>query len=85
MKGYNEFGTAMTGVFPVRDGVELAKVSEEYGMGSIWFAEDYFFRGGIPYLAAASLVTERIRIGLGVINPYSRHPALAAMEFATID
>ncbi len=85
MKGYKEFGTAMTGVFPVREGVELAKISEEYGMGSVWFAEDYFFRGAVPYLAAASLVTERIRIGLGVINPYSRHPALAAMEFATID
>jgi len=41
MKGYKEFGTAMTGVFPVRKGVELAKVSEEHGMGSVWFAEEF--------------------------------------------
>lgn len=75
----------MTGVFPVRDAVELAKVSEETGFGSVWFAEDYFFRGGIPYMAAASMATSSIRIGLGVVNPYSRHPALTAMEFATID
>lgn len=85
MKGYKEFGMAMTGVFPVREGVELAKVTEEVNLGSAWFAEDYFFRGGIPYLAAASMVTNEIRIGLGVVNPYSRHPALTAMEFATID
>ncbi|MHA2192464.1 MAG: LLM class flavin-dependent oxidoreductase [Candidatus Thorarchaeota archaeon] len=85
MKGYKEFGMAMTGVFPVQDGVELAKLSEASELGSVWFAEDYFFRGGIPYMAAASMVTKKIRIGLGVVNPYSRHPALTAMEFATID
>ena len=85
MKGYKEFGMAMTGVFPVREGVELAKATEAVGLGSVWFAEDYFFRGGIPYMAAGSMATEKIRIGLGVVNPYSRHPALAAMEFATID
>lgn len=76
---------AMTGVFPVREGVDLAKTTQESGLGSVWFAEDYFFRGGIPYMAAASMATDKIRLGLGVINPYSRHPALAAMEFATID
>jgi 5,10-methylenetetrahydromethanopterin reductase len=85
MKGYKESGMAMTGVFPVREAVDLAKVSEEAGFGSVWFAEDYFFRGGIPYMAAASMATSSIRIGLGVVNPYSRHPALTAMEFATID
>ncbi|KXH73240.1 MAG: hypothetical protein AM326_00395 [Candidatus Thorarchaeota archaeon SMTZ-45] len=85
MKGYKEFGMAMTGVFPVKDGVELARTTERAGLGSVWFAEDYFFRGGIPYMAAASISTEKVRIGLGVVNPYSRHPALTAMEFATID
>ncbi len=85
MKGFKELGVAMTGVFPVRQAVELAKVAEDSGLGSVWFAEDYFFRGGIPYMAAAAMATEKIRIGLGVVNPYSRHPALIAMEFATLD
>ena len=85
MKGFKEFGVAMTGVFPVSEAVELAKVAESSGLGSVWFAEDYFFRGGIPYMAAAAMATEKIRIGLGVVNPYSRHPALIAMEFATLD
>ncbi|MHA1958917.1 MAG: LLM class flavin-dependent oxidoreductase [Candidatus Thorarchaeota archaeon] len=85
MKGFKEFGVAMTGVFPVREAVELAQTAEKLSLGSVWFAEDYFFRGGIPYMAAAAMATQDIRIGLGVINPYSRHPALIAMEFATLD
>jgi len=85
MKGFKELGVAMTGVFPVSEAVELAKVAEKSGLGSAWFAEDYFFRGGIPYMAAAAMATEKLRIGLGVVNPYSRHPALIAMEFATLD
>jgi 5,10-methylenetetrahydromethanopterin reductase len=85
MKGFKELGVAMTGVFPVDEAVELARVAEKSGLGSAWFAEDYFFRGGIPYMAAAAMATEKIRLGLGVVNPYSRHPALIAMEFATLD
>ena len=85
MKGFKELGVAMTGVFPVSEAVELAKVAEASKLGSAWFAEDYFFRGGIPYMAAAAMATENLRIGLGVVNPYSRHPALIAMEFATLD
>lgn len=85
MQGFKEFGMAMTGVFPVKEAVELAKATEEANLGSVWFAEDYFFRGGIPYMAAASMFTDKVRIGLGVVNPYTRHPALIAMEFATID
>ncbi|MHA1908361.1 MAG: LLM class flavin-dependent oxidoreductase [Candidatus Thorarchaeota archaeon] len=85
MKGFKEFGVAMTGVFPVREAVDLAVTAEKLNIGSVWFAEDYFFRGGIPYMSAAAMATEKIRIGLGVVNPYSRHPALIAMEFATLD
>ena len=85
MEGFKEFGVAMTGLFPVDEAVSMAKKAEELGVGSVWFAEDYFFRGGMPYMSTAAMSTERIRIGLGVINPYSRHPALMAMEFATLD
>ena len=29
--------------------------------------------------------TESLRIGISVVNPYTRHPGLIAMEFATLD
>ncbi|ODU07638.1 MAG: hypothetical protein ABS81_00620 [Pseudonocardia sp. SCN 72-86] len=35
-------------------------------------------------LTAAALATERIRLGLGVTNPVTRHPALAAAAASTI-
>jgi 5,10-methylenetetrahydromethanopterin reductase len=63
----------------------LARLAEELGYGEIWFAEDYFFTGGISGAAAALAATERIPVGLGVVSAMVRHPALLAMEIATLD
>lgn len=59
-------------------------VAEQSGFDEIWLAEDYFFTGGI---SAASMVldaTSQIRVGLGVVSAMARHPALLAMELATM-
>ena len=61
-----------------------ARFIEDAGFGEIWVAEDYFFYGG---LSAAGLVleaTESIQVGLGVVAGVARHPAVTAMEFATL-
>jgi 5,10-methylenetetrahydromethanopterin reductase len=63
----------------------LARLAEELGYGELWFAEDYFFTGGISAAAAALAATQRIPIGLGVVSAMVRHPALLAMEIATLD
>jgi 5,10-methylenetetrahydromethanopterin reductase len=34
---------------------------------------------------ACAAVTEQARIGVGVVNPYTRHPAQIAMDFAALD
>jgi len=62
--------------------VRLAGVAEESGLRTCWIAEDYFFRGAFSLAAACAARTRSIRIGIGAINPYSRHPALTAMELA---
>src|SRR6185503_9287560 len=46
--------------------------------------EDYFHPGACALAGAAAAVTDRIVIGLGVVNPYTRHPALVAMETAAL-
>jgi 5,10-methylenetetrahydromethanopterin reductase len=61
-----------------------AQAAEQAGLGSRWFVEDYFFPGAFSLAAAAAAVTERPAIGLGVVNPYTRHPALIAMETAAL-
>lgn len=47
-------------------------------------AEDYFELGGIASVTAALAATERIPVGLGVVAAGVRHPAVAAMEVATL-
>ncbi|HEU5197768.1 MAG TPA: LLM class flavin-dependent oxidoreductase, partial [Methylomirabilota bacterium] len=61
-----------------------ARTAEGAGLGSLWVIEDYFHPGAYAVAAAAAAVTERITIGLGVVNPYTRHPALVAMETAAL-
>jgi len=63
---------------------DWARTAERAGLGSLWVIEDYFHPGAYALAAAAAAVTERIVIGLGVVNPYTRHPALVAMETATL-
>jgi alkanesulfonate monooxygenase SsuD/methylene tetrahydromethanopterin reductase-like flavin-dependent oxidoreductase (luciferase family) len=61
-----------------------ARAAERAGLGSVWIIEDYFHPGAFALAGAAGAVTERIAIGLGVVNPYTRHPALLAMETAAL-
>ncbi|MET0630712.1 MAG: LLM class flavin-dependent oxidoreductase [Xanthobacteraceae bacterium] len=65
--------------------VELAKAAEANHFASVWFAENPFERGVLPAAAACAVVTRRIGIGIGVWNPYTRHPSLIAMEIGALD
>lgn len=61
-----------------------ARAAEQAGLGSVWLIEDYFHPGAFALAGAAAAVTARVGIGLGVVNPYTRHPALLAMETAAL-
>jgi len=63
---------------------EWARAAEQSGLGSVWIMEDYFHPGAYAVGAAAAAVSVRGVIGLGVVNPYTRHPAVVAMETATL-
>ena len=65
--------------------VELAKAAEANHFASVWFAENPFERGVMPSAAACAVATRRIRIGIGVWNPFNRHPSLIAMEIGALD
>jgi len=65
--------------------VELAKAAEAAGLDGVWFAENAFARGILPAATACALATDKIRINAGVFNPYSRHPAMMAMEIGPLD
>lgn len=47
--------------------------------------EDYYREEAFSMLGALSEATSRIKLALGVTNPYTRNPALLAMSAATTD
>lgn len=77
-------GLCLSGNIPMREIVESARTAEATGWDSIWLGEDYFYRGGVAMASAVASVTDRIGIGLGIMTPLPRHPALMAMELAAL-
>ena len=65
--------------------VRLAVVAEESGFSTVWFAENPYQRGVLPAIAACARATRCIDLGVGVFNPYNRHPTLMAMEMGALD
>jgi alkanesulfonate monooxygenase SsuD/methylene tetrahydromethanopterin reductase-like flavin-dependent oxidoreductase (luciferase family) len=62
----------------------LAVAAEQLGYGEVWVAEDYFCYGGFTGAALALGATERVSVGLGIVASVARHPAVTAMEIATL-
>jgi 5,10-methylenetetrahydromethanopterin reductase len=64
--------------------VALARAAEAAGFDQLWVSHDLFLRSSPVILTAVALATERLRIGTGIVNPYSVHPAELAMLAATL-
>lgn len=63
--------------------VALAQTAEASGFDQIWFSNDLFLQSA-PFIAGlVAARTERIHFGIGIMNPYSVHPAELAMLTAT--
>ena len=77
-------GLAVLGEDAAAHVADRARVAERAGFDSLWFVEDYFQSGVFALAGAAAAVTTRVDIGLGVVNPYTRHPALLAMELSSL-
>lgn len=73
-------GVAPSGRRSAADAVDLARLAERAGLHDVWVSEDYLERGAFAVAGAIAAVTERVRVGLGVVNPWTRHVALMAME-----
>ena len=70
---------------PIRQGMELAQYAESRGFEAVWQAESRLVRDAIVPMAAYAAVTERIKIGSGVINNWTRNIGLLAATFLTLD
>src|SRR2546429_5452126 len=75
----------LSGAIDPRQCLELARIAEANRYHSVWFAENAFARGVLPAASACAAATGTIGIGIGVFNPYNRHPTLMAMEIGALD
>ena len=65
--------------------VDLSRQAEALGYESVWICETRTARDAISVMGAVAHQTERIRIGAGVVNTWTRPAALMALTFATLD
>lgn len=70
---------------PIREGMKLAQYAEKHGFEAVWQAESRLVRDAIVPMAAYAAVTERIKVGSGVINNWTRNIGLLAATYLTLD
>ena len=80
-----DFGIAMDGRAPITDIAAQARAAEQGGASTLWIACHLFLRDPVTMAALALGATERIKIALMAMSPYSMHPVLIAMAAAALD
>ena len=70
---------------PLRDCIEYVKYAESKGFEAVWQAESRLVRDSIVPMAAFSASTNRIKVGSGVINNWTRNIGLLASTYLTLD
>jgi 5,10-methylenetetrahydromethanopterin reductase len=69
----------------LRDGLDYVRYAEERGFEAVWQAESRLVRDAIVPMAAYAAVTDRLKVGSGVINNWTRNIGLLAATFLTLD
>jgi 5,10-methylenetetrahydromethanopterin reductase len=70
---------------PIREGMGFAQQAERRGFEAVWQAESRLVREATVPMAAFAAVTERIKVGSGVVNNWTRNVGLLAATFVTLD
>ena len=69
----------------IREGMDIVRYAESKGFDAVWQAESRLVREATVPMAAFASVTERIKVGSGVVDCWTRNPARLAATFATLD
>ena len=71
---------------PIRDGHGVRRsYAESAGFEAVWQAESRLVREATVPMAAFAAVTDRIKVGSGVVNNWTRNAGLLAATFSTLD
>jgi len=83
-KSFENLGVGTDGVTSMSETLELAKEADALGFHSFWLSEGYHSRSALVRATLIATATKRIKIGLGILSPHTKHPALLAMEAASL-
>lgn len=77
------FGLASRG--KISEVVEWAEWARRKGVHSIWMHDSLYERDAVTYASALANQVPEIRIALGALSSYTRHPVLTAMTISALD
>jgi 5,10-methylenetetrahydromethanopterin reductase len=69
----------------LREGLDYVRYAEQRGFEAVWQAESRLVRDAVVPMAAYAAVTDRLKVGSGVINNWTRNIGLLASTFLTLD
>jgi len=69
----------------IREAMAITAYAEERGFDAVWQADSRLVREAAVPMAAFAATTERLKVGSGVIDVWTRNPARLASLFATLD
>ena len=84
-KGHLRAAIYLQDAHPLREGMAFAQYAEAKGFEAVWQAESRLVREATVPMAAFASVTERLKVGSGVVDCWSRNPARLAATFSTLD
>src|SRR5215813_7269342 len=70
---------------PLSVAIDYVRYAQSRGFEAVWQAESRLVRDAIVPMAAYAATTDRIKVGSGVINNWTRNAALIATTFSTLD
>ncbi|MGN6242460.1 MAG: LLM class flavin-dependent oxidoreductase [Motilibacteraceae bacterium] len=62
----------------------IAQRAEAHGFDQLWISNDLLLRSAPALVSVLAARTSRLRLGIGILNPYSIHPTEIAMLAATL-
>lgn len=81
-----EFHAGMLPNMPSPQCLEMGVKAEQLGFDGVWLADSHsVFRDAYALLAALSLKTTTLKLGTAVTHPVTRHPAVMANSWSTLD
>jgi 5,10-methylenetetrahydromethanopterin reductase len=69
----------------IQDAIRYAQYAEQLGFDAVWQADSRLVRECCVPMAAFAANTEKIKVGSGVIDCWTRNPARIASTFSTLD